>query len=952
MNRFFLSPSLSLITCHLASSQITTSPLQPAGNILSQNPNGGINTRLIDEDFNSNHARGQLFSLPNGSGSSFEITAVTFRKNNLQTYNDSALTLRIFEGTESEWTSGTGHSTNIDGDDYLVDTSVTLLYTETFPLNNITLNDDDYVTIPLSNSLIVNEDSNFGFFLVYEQGGADPDDIDHLEGSIPGRLSIDTNSHDRSSSRSLVYFIHGTASNSAPNETPPVTPALALGDPFQERAILQRDKAINIWGTSTPGTSISVSIANQNVTGTTDTSGNWIVELPATAADNTAHTLTVSATNEEGGVTTRTINNILFGDVWFCFGQSNMRWRFDNFSAPWETFYTTGIANNDNVRCLLIDEDASLNEEETVEMAWLANSTVNTWTAIGSVFAYQLQAATNVPVGIISCGWGSSSIEGWMPRALENELPHFKEMLADYQRIDHFRDGINPSPRAIDGRLGQVYSSNEEAIASLTASGWSTTNQDIFIRTRPNIIYNRRIHPMRNFGIAGFIWYQGEANAINPLDVAQYQFSLPLMVKEYRERFGQGDLPFLGVQLPSHNVNLWPWFRESQDSLLDISNSYVTVTIDTGEANNIHPSDKEEIGVRLSLLAREHALGEDIEGDSPRFASQSINGNQVILTFDNADALTTTNGLSPAGFEVAGTDGIYHSALASISGNTITVSATAEQNPVSVRYAWTPVTHNLVNTINTTPHPSGSPEFNDTGLPLAPFRTDSLPITGLSAQAPFAVDDSFIVQRDELLLISPTDILANDFDLNSDLLEVTPLSTTTNGALIPQPDGFFLYTPEAGFAGTDSFTYQAQELDGLFTSEEATVTIIVEGSPTGYYLWRQTIAWNPNDDQTATGDPDGDGIRNLAEYALGSNPLIQAQSGLPTLTITETGSEFQFNNIRAGISYDVQLSTDLNNWSSPAFASLDNTDPTPVVIPANQEEDGRLFVRLLITETD
>ncbi|MDB4265198.1 Ig-like domain-containing protein [bacterium] len=729
-----------------------------------------------------------------------------------------------------------------------------------------------------------------------------------------------------------------------------IPPSLALGSPFQDRMILQRDKPIKIWGTTDAGLPVNISIAGHSVDSTADANGDWEIDLPATAAGGGSQVLTVTSTGTQGSAT-RTINDVLFGDVWFCFGQSNMRWRFNNFDASWETFYTSAIPNNDNVRYLRTIEDGSLSEEGETQMTWLDNSGVNDWSAIASVFAYQLNQATGVPVAIVDSAWGSSSIEGWLPRELENDFPHYKEMLELYQSIGEYRSGVEVSSRVEDGDVPG--STNEEAISLLSGSGFSNGSQaNIFMRTRPEIIYNERVHPLRRFGISGFIWYQGEANSNAALDVAQYQFTLPRMVEEYRERFGQGNLPFLGVQLPSHNESLWPWFRESQDSLLDVSNSYAAVTLDTGSSGAVHPSDKEEIGVRLSLLAREHALGENIESDSPRFASQSISGNQVTLTFDHANALTTTDGASPAGFEVAGSDGSFHSATASISGNTIIVSSAAEPSPVSVRYAWTPVTHTFVNTINTTPQPSGSPDFTETGLPLAPFRTDTLAIPGLTAQAPFGIDDSYNVPRDGVLTVPANGVLANDFDLNLDSLESTIVTTTSNGILDLQPDGSFTYTPDEGFAGSDSFTYRVEESAGALSSPPTTVLITVEGTSSSYYLWRQTIAWEPGDDQTASGDPDGDGSVNLLEYALGMNPLENDVTGLPTLTAGATGINFDFNNAQAGILYEVQTSTDLETWGDPAFASLDNTDPTPVVIPDSEGGSDRLFVRLRISVTD
>ena len=940
---------------------ITLSANAPVTDILATASLGTIDTSLFPLTGtapapitgNDNHARGQLFSLDDSTGSAFEISAITFQKNQNQTFSNDLLTLRIFQGAQSEWDTGNGHV--VTDTSFYNGTTVTPLYEEIFTVNGAITN-GAFITLELATPLEVDvtAGADFGFFMTYDPTTADsPDRFRHREANDGGRLSISTTSH-ATSGRSINHFVQGTVT--AP---PMVSGNLELGSPFQNRMILQRDKPIKIWGTAEANAAITVNIASVSGNATADAAGAWEVELPASPTGG-PHTLDITSTTETTSASEQ-INDVLFGDVWFCFGQSNMRWRFNNFNSPWETFYTSNIPSNDNIRYLRTIEDGSLTEQEETQMTWLANSGVNDWSAIASVFAYQLNEATGVPVAIIDSSWGSSSIEGWMPKEFENDFPHFKEMLSLYQSTNEFRSDppVTVATRVTDGRLGTTYSSNEEAITALSGSGFTNSSQaNIFMRTRPNIIYNERVHPLLRFGISGFIWYQGEANSGNVLEIAQYQFSLPRMVEEYRERFGQGDLPFLGVQHQSFNINTGPgiqWFRESQDSLLEIPNAYIAVTVDTGAANNIHPSDKEEIGIRLALLAQEHALNENIESDSPRYASHTISGNQVTLTFDHAAGLTTDDGNSPAGFEVAGADGVYHDATsATISGESIIVSSSAEPAPISVRYAWEGVTHTLVNVYNGAAQPSGSPEFNADaipGLPLAPFRTDTLPVDTLTAQAPFANEESYSTPRDTNLTISTDGVLANDFDLNLDPLEASIINTTSNGTLDLLSDGSFTYIPEEGFAGVDSFTYQATEASGL-ASPEITVTITVEGTPSAYYQWRQTIAWEPGDDQTSSGDPDNDGLNNFLEYAFASNPLLPNNEDRPRLTNTATGIEYHFNNTQVGVLYEVLLSTNLEDWSDTPFVTLTNVDTTPVAIPDSEVANGKIFVRLRVSSTE
>ncbi|MBK1827857.1 sialate O-acetylesterase [Haloferula rosea] len=1094
---------------------VSTSASAPTVDLISSSPSGGTDTALFDEDANANHARGQLFNLPDGGGSAYEITAITVKKSQTQTYVNDTLTLRIFEGTESEWNAGTGHSTATDGSDYLVDTEVTLIHTESFNLNTA-ITDNHYVTFQLATPIVVNEDSDFGFFMTYDQGGGTEDRFRHREaGSGGGRISITTTSHGTSGSRRVVFFVQGsevtpsgtvTASASAPTadilatkalgatgtnlftyaansnhargqlfslgdgsgsafemravtiqksvaqsfvndtmtlhvfkgteaqwnsgtghiDTSPnyyggttVTPIhteeftlngtyaadefitfelalpieldenedygffftydqvggsatafghleasnggrisidqvshntssrsmnhfvigvptgtapviLTLGSPFQDRMILQRDKPINIWGEGLPSTSVSVSINGTNAVGTSDANGDWKIELPALASGG-PYELAVTSGGE-----TVTVNDVLVGDVWFCFGQSNMVYTLNQMAA-WHTAYENDIIANDNIRCLKIDQDGSLDEEEEAGMNWLDNSTAGSWTAVGSVFAHQLNAATGVPVGIVWAAWGSSSIEGWMPLEMTERQPYFAEMMQLYQSISEYRNGQTTSTR-----LPAPYTTNEEGIAGLTANGWSSTNDDIFMRTRPNILYNKMVHPIRCMGISGFIWYQGEANAGTAINAAQYGFSLPDMVTEYRERFGQGDLPFLGVQLPSYDTNgnsaaNWPWFREAQARLETIPNGHVAVTIDTGTFGNIHPTDKEPIGIRLSLLARKYQLGESIVADGPRFDSMSIAGDEVTITFANGSGLNSD--VSAGLFQIAGpgSNPTFHEADSiSVSGNQLTISSTSVPDPVEVRYAWIPVP-NALTTLE-----------NGDGLPATPFRTDSFPLPGLGAEAPQSIDDDYEVAQNGTLNVGAVGVLANDIDLNRDVLTATLLSDVSDGTLSLQPDGSFSYIPHSGFAGTDSFTYECS--DGALTSGSATVTITVTGIQTGYYTWRSGMAWSPGDDETETGDPDLDGVANLMEYALMLDPLVSDVSGLPTLTPAGADFVYDFNNGREGVLYEVLLSPDLVTWSDPAFASITSGSSMPVLIPSSEGVNGRLFVRLRVSE--
>lgn len=346
---------------------VTTSATAPASEIIVSSSGGGVDTALFDEDANANHARGQLFALPNGPGLEYEVTSLTLKKSTAQTFLNDRITLHLFEGMEAQWSSGTGHTTAANGSDYYSGATVVPLHREVFTLNG-TYQDGDFITFQLGTPILVKEDSDFGFFLTYDQAGvASPDRFRHLEsGTGGGRLSISTGSHSATSvdSRKVLYYLQGTPVGEGAS--------LTLGSPFQDRMmILQRGKPVLVWGKADPASSVTVSINGVSAIATTDAAGDWEAEVPTVPAGG-PYLLEVTS-----GSQSESISDVLVGDVWLCFGQSNMVYTLNQMAA-WHTAYENEIIANDNIRCLKIDQDASLNEEDEAGMSWLANSTAGT----------------------------------------------------------------------------------------------------------------------------------------------------------------------------------------------------------------------------------------------------------------------------------------------------------------------------------------------------------------------------------------------------------------------------------------------------------------------------------------------------------------------------------------------------------------------------------------------
>ncbi|MCY4170803.1 MAG: 9-O-acetylesterase [Bacteroidetes bacterium] len=235
----------------------------------------------------------------------------------------------------------------------------------------------------------------------------------------------------------------------------------------------------------------------------------------------------------------------------------------------------------------------------------------------------------------------------------------------------------------------------------------------------PTLLYNAMVHPILNFPITGFIWYQGEANANNSIEAIKYADQFQSMITQWRQQFSHEDAPFLFVSLASYQAadphpqeSDWALIRESQAAALNLPYTGQAITLDIGDANDIHPKNKQDVGYRLSLWARRLAYAEDIVYSGPVYRDHTINNGMIRIEFDYiGSGLTSRQNDALGGFAIAGNDGHYEWANAIIEGESVIVSHPDIINPVAVRYAWSnnPANANLI---------------NSEGLPAASFRTD------------------------------------------------------------------------------------------------------------------------------------------------------------------------------------------------------------------------------------
>ncbi|HBN75378.1 MAG TPA: sialate O-acetylesterase [Planctomycetaceae bacterium] len=482
-----------------------------------------------------------------------------------------------------------------------------------------------------------------------------------------------------------------------------------LPNVFTDHMVLQRNLENPVWGWDDPGTKVTVNIGDQSHSAEADQEGRWQVKLSPLPAGG-PHKLTVAGSSE------KTISDVLVGEVWVCSGQSNMAWQVSNANdADLERL----TANYPEIRLITVPNRASQEDETNFDGEWKVCSpdTVNDFSAVGYFFGRQIHQTLNVPVGLIDNAWGGSSAEAWVKRDVMNNDKRFAELVENWENIEATYDA-----EAVKKSYQDQLAKWKEAVQAAKAAGKPQPPQPRAPRNpltgnhRPGNLFGGCLHPIIGYGIKGAIWYQGESNANRAY---QYRDLFALMIQHWRAEWNQGDFPFYWVSLADFRREAgapgesdWAELREAQTMTLALPNTGEAIIIDLGEADDIHPRNKQDVAMRLARLALNQDYGIDVVARSPRYESHEVKGDHVIVTFqDVGTALDTFDIREPVGFTIAGEDRVFLPAQAKIVGNNkIEVWSDNVKNPVSVRYAWAdnPVC-NVQNTV---------------GLPLTPFRTD------------------------------------------------------------------------------------------------------------------------------------------------------------------------------------------------------------------------------------
>lgn len=520
--------------------------------------------------------------------------------------------------------------------------------------------------------------------------------------------------------------------------------------------VLQQDKPLPVWGWADPGETVTVTLLNQKKTATPGPDGKWIVKLDPIPASADAVEMTVAGKN------TLTLKNLLVGEVWVCSGQSNMGFTLNrSHNAEVEI----PKAKYPKIRLFTVARNPAFEPQADCKGEWVecTPETAPSFTAVGYFFGRDIHQALNQPVGLINTSWGGTPAQAWTAieglksdPALEGYVKSYTDTVKNLEAskaryttetLPRWETSLKKWQEEVGKPYQQARQKWAREAAAAKAAGKPAPPEPEQPKTRaprkpdepgkspnvPTVLNNGMIAPIVPLAVRGAIWYQGESNSGMPV---LYRALFPAMIKDWRRQWAagdQGDFPFLWVQLanymkrdadPTQSDGGWPGLREAQSMTLKLHNTGQAVIIDIGEGNDIHPTNKADVGKRLALAGLKVAYGKDLVYSGPTYDAMKVDGDKIRISFKNTGTGLAILAAPPirlnqppsqpldklVGFSIAGADKKFVWANARIEGNEVVVWSDQVKQPVAVRYAW-----------------ANNPEcnlYNKEGLPASPFRTD------------------------------------------------------------------------------------------------------------------------------------------------------------------------------------------------------------------------------------
>lgn len=475
---------------------------------------------------------------------------------------------------------------------------------------------------------------------------------------------------------------------------------VTFGFPLSSNAVIQRDQPVVVTGTAEPGDVLSVVLDEESKIVTVDAAGNWTVEFTAKPAKNTAFTLSAEGTKSQ----LTTLTNLLCGDVWVASGQSNMLMPIGpGYSLGGIANYSSVVAAA-NFPTIRFIQPVDLWQQASTPQLKLSTSG-NGWTvcspstaagysAVAYFFARQIQLDQDIPIGIIQNAIGGTRVEAWTPLAALQAVPEYASW--------YTKATTTTLP------TGQVYDRKNFPAAN----------------------FNGMLAPFTRYPVKGIIWYQGEENlGIDGIPATnEYGNKMKATIQGWRAAWGIADLPVIFTELANYKYSAMysvlggsrealPRFIAQQQKATQLPRVYGITITDVSNYNDIHPTEKATVGIRMGNTALGYVYGKEIVPTAATFKEMKSDGSSLRVSFNNAKGFRLSTGTAINEFKIAGPNKVFKTATAVIDGDDILLSEATIQQPVAVKFAWDE---------NSTPN-----LVNGSGSPTARF-TDSLKVNRIN----------------------------------------------------------------------------------------------------------------------------------------------------------------------------------------------------------------------------
>ncbi|MEX6687451.1 sialate O-acetylesterase [Danxiaibacter flavus] len=461
---------------------------------------------------------------------------------------------------------------------------------------------------------------------------------------------------------------------------------------FSDNMVLQRDKPVSVWGKAIPGNSVAIHFAHQQKVALTLPDSSWHIVFPAQHVNTNPQSISITCGNQK-----IVLKNILVGDVWLCLGQSNMEFPMKNeahysealqsASQPLIRFYNPTYIGKNVFGSVYPDSMLKrLNAKEFYNGSWQVSDTssIKNMSAVAWYFGKMIKDSVSVPIGLINLSIGGCPIETFTDVATLAGNPAFKEKVkGNWLQNKFLPEWVKE--RGIQNLGGNSLQKND---------GYGPDHA-----YKPGFAYKAGVQPILQMPIKGVLWYQGESNAQEIGTVKEYGQLFKLLVSDYRIKWQDANLPFYWVQLSSidstnYQSQLWPVFRDEQRKMLsEIVHSGMAVCSDIGAKNDVHPTNKKNVGERLARWALYNDYKKNIMPSGPLPQKAIFKDGKVIITFQYASGgLNTSNNVVLRGFSF---DGIKE-VNAAIDHDKVAINSI--NKPAYVYYGWKSFTDaNLVN---------------------------------------------------------------------------------------------------------------------------------------------------------------------------------------------------------------------------------------------------------------